>query len=210
MSKDPTAALLAEMARHGLNPGAIAWDNEVHRFDGPEDRKGRKSGWYRAFVDQRGAVFGDHKTDVDEVWQLGNGRKPDDLDPKDWGRLQAEWAGQRKAREAEREQEWERIADECRKRYAAAKPADPSHAYLVRRKIQPGSDLKQEGELLLVPMRDVETGKLMSLQTISADGEKLNITGGAPKGPGRSWAPVTRSRPPRPGASRSASRRAML
>ena len=154
----------------------------IHRVDGPQDRKGRKSGWYRAFTDQRGAVFGDHKTGVDEVWQLRNGGKPDDLDPKEWARLQVEWAGQRKAREAEREQEWERVAAECRERYVGAKPADPSHAYLVRKKIQPASDLKQEGELLLVPMKDVETGEIMSLQTISDDGEKLNVTGGRTKG----------------------------
>ena len=64
------AALLARMAEFDLRPPEIVFDHKIHRFPAAGDRGGNKSGWYRAFSDQRGAVFGCHRTGVDETWQL--------------------------------------------------------------------------------------------------------------------------------------------
>ena len=68
MSGAPSGDLLAAMAAHGLEPGAIVWDGEVHRFHGPEKGQRNDDGWYRAFTDQRGAVFGDWARGIDATW----------------------------------------------------------------------------------------------------------------------------------------------
>jgi phage/plasmid primase-like uncharacterized protein len=70
----------------------------------------------------------------------------------------------------------ERAAARC----AAARAADPAHPYLARKGVGPHG-LRQEGEKLLVPMRD-ETGDIVSLQTIDPDGNKQFMAGGRAKG----------------------------
>jgi len=61
-----------------------------------------------------------------------------------------------------------------------AKPADPQHAYLVRKQVKPHG-LRQLGASLVIPMLD-GAGKLWSYQTITGAGEKKYLYGGRKRG----------------------------
>jgi Uncharacterized protein conserved in bacteria len=85
------------------------------------------------------------------------------------------------AREQERADRQKEAAAEARKIWEAAKPADPSHPYLTKKKIKPNG-LRVDGKgNLLVPMRD-STGELWNLQRIDQQGEKRFMSGGRTEG----------------------------
>lgn len=62
----------------------------------------------------------------------------------------------------------------------SAEAADPSHPYLVRKRIPP-EQLGQNANDLLVPMFD-ERGRIWNIQRIGRDGSKRFLTGGRTKG----------------------------
>ena len=62
MIQDPTQGLLLEMGKYGLDLQDIKWDGRIHRFPGKDKKKSNRSGWYRAFDDHKGAVFGDYSS----------------------------------------------------------------------------------------------------------------------------------------------------
>lgn len=81
-----------------------------------------------------------------------------------------------------------KAAEDARQRLARARPADPGHPYLVRKRIAPeglwqGRDAFGYDGALLIPMRDTE-GALWNLQSIVAGRakEKLYMPGGRTKG----------------------------
>lgn len=182
MRGDPTAELLSAMAQFDLAPSGVVWDGEPHRFPGPGKKKSNDDGWYVAFPDQYGAFFGDHSRNIHEHWQRFNGRRPDDLDPAEWKRMKEEAKAAAEEREKERLEEQERVGRECRQRWTDAKPANPKHRYLVKKGVTTPEGLRQDGDLLLVPMKATEDNRFMSLQTIAPDGAKLFTPGGKAKG----------------------------
>ena len=80
----------------------------------------------------------------------------------------------------EREADWAKVATELGARFDKAEDASIEHPYLVRKGITSAQGLKQEGDLLLVPMRAVEADQplLMSIQTITPGGDKRFAEGG--------------------------------
>jgi len=70
---------------------------------------------------------------------------------------------------------WEQASARARRDWALARPADPNHPYLVRKRIKP-HHLRQLGSELLVPI--CWRGELVSLQRIKADGSKCFLPGG--------------------------------
>ena len=177
---DPTSELLAAMAKHGLDPGSIAWDGAIHRFSGAGKGSRNHAGWYRAFVDQRGAVFGDYAAGLDQVhWQLTNGHRPGDLDPEEWARTKREWDEARDQRALERLAEQTAAAKEAHERWAAASTkVDPHHPYL-RAKGVPPHGLRAEGDRLVIAMKAQGDGNpIANLQFIDVAGEKRFVAGG--------------------------------
>jgi putative DNA primase/helicase len=184
---DPTKALLDEMAKFDLHPGTIIWDGEVKRFPGPGKKKSNDDGWYIAFVDRFGALFGDHPREIDEHWKAYNGKRPDEFDAETWARMQREQEDARKkaledraARDREREANQEKVAIACRERWQRAGPASLEHPYLARKGVTSAEGLAQEGDLLLVPMKIDK--QIWSLQRIWPDGKKRFVPGGRVKG----------------------------
>ena len=85
-------------------------------------------------------------------------------------------------REREKAEEHAKAAEKARQMLAGARPADPGHLYLVRKRIAP-EGLWQAGNWLLVPMTDPD-GEMWNVQRISP-GEgapKLFLKGGRTKG----------------------------
>lgn len=135
MNADPTQEFLAAMAEYGLEPGTIKWNGRLHRFPCAGKKKGNDAGWYRAFTDGRGAVFGDFSQGIGGeeaiTWQVSNGKKPDDLDPEEWAKMKREWAEAAEAREIAQAMEQDAAAEECQAHWDKAGKPNPQHGYLV-------------------------------------------------------------------------------
>jgi phage/plasmid primase-like uncharacterized protein len=85
-------------------------------------------------------------------------------------------------RERERAEAHAKASENARQRLAGARPADPGHPYLSRKRIAP-EGLWQAGNWLLVPMTDPD-GKLWNVQRIPPEegAAKLFLKGGRTKG----------------------------
>src|SRR5450830_1275157 len=89
------------MAAYGLAPPEIVADGQRHRFDGPDDKRGKKSAWYVLYADGVPAgAFGDWKTDLSEKW---SGKPDQALTPEDRAQYRA------KIDKARQEAEFERL-----------------------------------------------------------------------------------------------------
>lgn len=59
----------AAMTEHGLVPPEIVADGRIHRFAGPNEKRGKHSGWYVMHVDGvPTGTFGDWRTGLKENW----------------------------------------------------------------------------------------------------------------------------------------------
>ncbi len=59
----------AAMAEHVLQPGEVVDDGKLHRFDGPDEKRGKRSAWYVLHADGLPAgSFGDWRTGLSETW----------------------------------------------------------------------------------------------------------------------------------------------
>lgn len=179
---DSTAALLAEMAAYGLDPGTIVWDRKIHRFPAHGDKTRQPKGWYRAFEDKRGAFFGHLREGIKAHWYATDDERTEDMTPEELAEARREWKEQREAREAEREAEQKAAAAACGKKWDVAEPADPKHPYLVKKGITTAAGIRQSGKDLLIPVRDMHTNLITSLQTIGPDGMKLFAENGRVQG----------------------------
>jgi len=165
---NPIADFQQAIEAAGLQaPGVIHDDGTIHRFS-TNGRRGDASGWYTLHTDGIAAgAFGDWRAGLNSTWctKSDSAMTPAEL-AAHRQRVKA-MRVQRDADEAARQQD---EADKAAARWQAASPAAPEHPYLARKGIKPHG-IRQDGEALLVPLRDT-AGKLHSLQTITPDGEK--------------------------------------
>ena len=89
--RDPTREVLEAMRAVGCepaDPGAIAFDGRLHRYDVAGDPRGRKNGWFVLFDGPMPAgAFGSWKTDVRQPWCAA---ATSALTPEQW-RLERAW-----------------------------------------------------------------------------------------------------------------------
>ena len=169
MASGPTAELRQAMARYSLDPhGDIIWDGAFHRFK-TENGPSKKNGFYKAFPDRKGAIFGEWgKTDTIN-WQSERREKVDAATHK-------RWALEKKELEAKRKEQRKAAVKALRARWknASSESAEvAAHPYIVAKKIKRPWGLKVDGDELLVPMRN-GAGILQNIQRIQPDGRKLN------------------------------------
>ncbi|MBA4256933.1 MAG: hypothetical protein C0445_13770, partial [Polaromonas sp.] len=81
-----------------------------------------------------------------------------------------------RVREAELQQVQAAARTKAAKLWERARPADNSHPYLVRKRVN-AYGIRRLRDMLLVPARDVN-GVLQTIQFISLDGSKRFLTGG--------------------------------
>ncbi len=147
---------------------------EVIRFDCVGEKRGRKNGWAKLYLDDRPAgAFGNWKLGINRRWSSGS---TNELSADERRALRAEWEQKKAERDDLRRQAQMEATNDAAGMWSAASPADPKHPYLARKKIG-AHDLRQQGETLLVPMYDDE-GRLWNLQRIKPDGEKRFLFGG--------------------------------
>ncbi len=174
---DPTPELLQAMAEVGLRPETIQWDGRFHRFPGIGQEKG-DNGWYKAFVDQRGAIFGDWRTKEQWTWPR---------DSEQWKEAvkhlkplsAAEVEKRRKEADAARAKAEKRDTKNILDLWERAKDCK-NHPYLEAKGIRNVSFLKSiidpetEKEMLLIPMRNADR-KIRNIQRIWPDGRRRQM-----------------------------------
>lgn len=179
--------VLAEMAAHGIIPSksTLKFDTpKPYRFHVEGDKCGSTDGWCQIYTDGRPAgTFGHWKYGSSIKWRFDIS----DLDKATVSKLEkTEASPEVKARRAERErQEMEdRRAASARANteYKKAGKPDEAHPYLARKKVGTYGDMRQLGETLIFPWRDIVTGELVTIQRIYP---QVNPT----KGRDRDWFP---------------------
>jgi len=158
----------------------IPADGRLHRFHVEGDRPGSKNGWAVLFGDENPVgLFGSWKHDSGKSYK--------------WYRhQQSGFTSEQRAKQERRislagqlcEAEEKVVRFKCRQwcsdTWIKAKRAAGNHPYLKAKGV-PSYGLKQLGDSLLVPVRDVD-GKLQGMQFILPDGSKKFKTGTAKKG----------------------------
>lgn len=168
----------AAMAEHGLQPGEVVDDGKLHRFDGPDEKRGKRSAWYVLHGDGLPAgSFGDWRTGLSETWCAKSDRAMTDAE-RQAHRQRIEQAKAEAA--SERAKVAEEAAVKCAELWNIAANVDGGHAYIERKGIKPAG-AKQLRGALLIPLRDAG-GELRSLQFIQPDGSKRFKTGGTVAG----------------------------
>ncbi len=168
----------AAMGEHGLQPGEIVADGKLHRFDGPDEKRGKRSAWYVLHGDGLPAgSFGDWRTGLSEMWCARSDRTMTDAE-RQAHRQRVEQAKAEAA--AERAKVAEEAAVKCGELWNIAANVDGGHAYIEQKGIKPAG-AKQLRDALLIPLRDTG-GELRSLQFIQPDGSKRFKTGGTVAG----------------------------
>ena len=164
------------IAAAGLSPPDHIEAGRFMRFPGEGKSNGNKAGWCKLFDDRQGGIFGDYSTGFEATWQASQARPQTLIELEAFRRNVMEAKARADAKRVEDQADAAGLAAE---RWAKATPADPAHPYLVAKGVQPHG-VRQEGDALLMPMRD--GAELHSLQTITRDGEKRFLAGGRTAG----------------------------
>ena len=178
---DPRTALVAAIRDAGIaiaEPERIVADGTLTRFHVEGDRRGSRNGWCVLFDDAGGIAgsFGHWRTGITGTWRMGRGRLTD----AERERLREATAKEMRKHEAERARVVEAAAGRAMKLWSQAGMAEPTHPYLVRKRVH-GHGIRQLDKRLVIPLRDVEH-KVWSLEFISPDGTKRFLSGGRKRG----------------------------
>ena len=147
-------------------PEHIEADGLLHRFSA-SGKRSDTSAWYVLHGDGVPAgVFGCWRAGLHSTWC---GKPMDSLSEAERSAHRERIRAMRAQRDAEEAQRLRSEADRAAARWSAASP-NCQHPYLAAKGVQPHG-LRQDGDLLLVPLRD-GAGQLHSLQTIDAAGDK--------------------------------------
>ena len=175
---DVIAAFIDAARQHGVvvPPDLIA-DGQLHRCRVEGARPSRRDGAYILHLDGRPAGGFINWTDRLgwQDWHYSNGTTT--WTPAERAAFDTKVEPRKKADEEKRRRLAEAARQEAVARFGNASPADPSHPYLVKKQVKP-HELRQAGDELLVPRRDMVTDELVNLQRILPNGDKRNLTGG--------------------------------
>lgn len=168
-------------------PKMVQSDSKITRFDLKTGKLGKQySGWCIQFEDGKGGVLGDWSTGEKHHWQVNNAEW---LPPDEYKKLQLEQDAKARRAQAEKEQATAKAVELAKVKYEKAATVSSNGfrlSYLLRKCLSEHSytvKLDEEHNLLL-PLCDLVTGELRTLQTIHYDGSKLFEKGISNKGYG--------------------------
>lgn len=169
------------LAASGLGRPEIITDGRIHRFDLPDEKGGKKGGWYVYYMDDNpcpAGAFGAWKHDFHETW---SSKANWELSTQERDLLTEHLRQARTVRDEERRREADEAASTATAILAASPEASDDHPYLQRKQVRAFGLKLGERNTLLAPMFDT-AGQIRGLQRIKADGEKLFLKGVDPKG----------------------------
>jgi phage/plasmid primase-like uncharacterized protein len=154
-------------------------DGKKHRVPVEGDRRGRLSGTYIGHLDGYPAGYvHNFKTGAEIRWKASRPTRA--LTPAEQARLRMRTDAERAERESERQHRAAVIAHKALAIWNRTR-ATRAHPYLTNKGVAAHGLRQDRRGNLLVPMRDVD-GRLWSIQTISATGQKLYMKGGRKQG----------------------------
>ena len=173
--------LVDAMISVGLEPHShlpIDASERLVRFRVRGDKADSKNGWVvKRSHPVHMAVFGSWKTGEQHTWREASTTP---TTPAHRAEIQRQLAEMRRVREAELQQVQAAARTKAAKLWERARPAENSHPYLVRKRVN-AYGIRRLRDMLLIPARDV-SGTLQTLQFISLDGSKRFLTGGRTRG----------------------------
>jgi putative DNA primase/helicase len=154
----------------GVDPGdtPIIQDGKLHRYCGPDDGRDRKNCWYVLF--EHGGAFGSWRLGINQTWYPQNGRKPNKQERE-------EIEGARRKAEAGRKAGQDDAAAKAETIWSETLPVTEPSEYLVRKHIQPHC-ARLYDQALCIPIYELGTQRLVSVQFIHPDGSKVFLKGG--------------------------------
>ena len=166
----------AAMREAGIATDAeIIADGKLHRTHVECDKSNSKNAWYVLHDGNHPAgAFGCNKRGISGKWRPNNHVPNTRFNPVDRAQIEA----QRNARLMEQERAYSAAAERAAKILHAATSDASNHAYVVRKGVQPFGVHQSRDGVLVIPVYDARSGKLSSVQTIDADGEKRFLPGG--------------------------------
>ncbi|KAF0234107.1 MAG: toprim domain [Desulfovibrionaceae bacterium] len=165
----------------GLGRPDIIADGHIHRFDLPDEKGGKKGGWYIYFPDSNpcpAGAFGAWKHDFSDSW---SSKANWELSTQERDQLTEHLRQARIVRDEERRREADEAASKATAILAASPDASDGHPYLKRKQVHALGLKVGDRNTLLVPMFDT-SGQVRGLQRITESGEKLFLKGVDPKG----------------------------
>ncbi|NOS75546.1 MAG: toprim domain-containing protein [Methyloglobulus sp.] len=175
---DAVNGFRAAMLDHGITPpDTLIGDGLLHRFHVEADRKGTLNGAYILYLDNKPSGWAmSYKTGVSFTWTLSGKKEPLTA------AMLRQIAEARQVRQLEQAKVHQLAADKARWIWQQATPITQTafHQYLVAKRIQAHGVRLYKGALV-IPLVD-ETGAIVNLQFINADGTKRFLSGGRKKG----------------------------
>ncbi|GAB6036164.1 hypothetical protein JCM15519_07230 [Fundidesulfovibrio butyratiphilus] len=171
------------IAAAGLGRPEIVADGSrrVHRFDLPDEKPGKRGGWYVFYPDNNpcpAGAFGAWKHEFSESW---SSKANWELSSQERDQLTEHLRQARLVRDEERRREADEAASKATALLSASPDASDEHPYLQRKRIHALGLKLGERNQLLVPMFDM-AGQVRGLQRITENGDKLFLKGVDPKG----------------------------
>lgn len=158
----------------GLGQPEIIPDGNLHRFRTPDDKAGKRSGWYVVRLDRVPAgAFGSWKAGESRTWCA---KSKGEQTPVGRADIRALMAKVRRQHKTERDQQQRAAASRALGIWNRCRPAPVDHPYLVNKRVTAhGARLDRRGNLV-IPASDGE--RLTTLQFIAPDGSKRFLSGG--------------------------------
>lgn len=180
LTHDILPAVLDAMRDEGVPPSdpSLVADGELHRYHVEGDKARTLNGWYLVHLDGTpAAAFGSWKTGA---WSTWSAKGRESMTPGERRELRERIEAAKRKREAERKAKHAQAADRSERIVKAARPANPAHHYLTRKRIKRHHALQRGNELVL-PVQDFD-GRIWSVQFIDRGGRKLLLAGGRKRG----------------------------
>ncbi len=175
-----------DMARKGLAADdPLIPNGEYQYFSTPEDIALNKprSGWYIINPGCPSASFGSFRRDKKFSWRANIGPHDEDLTEEEKSELQAQLETLKQEREKKNKQRAETqiyAAQAARNFINASNPANSTHPYLTKKRIE-GKGALQKGDNLIIPMQN-QDGGIQNVQVIFPDGSKRFLAHARKKG----------------------------
>jgi putative DNA primase/helicase len=171
MNAPPTAEqqFARALAEHRLQPTGIVADGQLHRFDGPDEKHGKRSAWYVLYGDGDlpAGAFGDWRSGLSWTWRSKLGHSLTHAEREITHQRTTQARTEAAAVRA-------MLANDARKKcvelWGIGGPVRADHPYVQSKGIKPFG-AKQLRNALLIPLRDAG-GELRNLQFIQPDGGK--------------------------------------
>lgn len=175
------AAFTDDMRSNGIKypPTQIIADGELHIFS-PIGKKGDTAGRYVFHGDGiPSGYYQDFRQGLKVRWSAGKDSAPK-MAPAELASYRRRIAKQKAEARRQLAEQYQQAATKARERFKKSVPARSSHAYLVKKGVQP-HNARLLGDSLLIPLHD-NSGRHQTDQIITPTGRKMLLKGGKKKG----------------------------